>query len=145
MQSVHLLSISQKRMTRKMKGSHSVCDSIQLHFYVASSLDSTLFGLWIHLWDDKETVIMRTCMKGAWLGWWWPSGYVTVDECLLLKKYPVSKDYKKWSFGLWCHVVWMSGYQHLQEHSSSIINSEGGAGCLSNMMVTFCQITSCMG
>ena len=39
----------------------------------------------------------------------------------------------------------MSGYQHLQEHSSSIINSEDGAGCLSNMMVTFCQTTSCMG
>jgi len=49
MQSVHLLSILQKRMTRKMKGSHSVCDSTQLHFYVASSLDSILFGLWIHL------------------------------------------------------------------------------------------------
>jgi len=41
---------------------------------------------------DKETVILRTCMKGAWLRWWWSSGYITMEECLLLKKYPVSKD-----------------------------------------------------
>jgi len=41
MQSVHLLNILQKRMTTKTKGSPSVCDATQLHFYVASSLDST--------------------------------------------------------------------------------------------------------